>query len=96
MYQPTARIAANDILRGGARQGEAHVHERIRQRRSSVRLVGHCDFILGNESLIAEPAKDGAHADHAERSHFNSAECTHAGRSQDNRPGAKGGEDLQR
>ena len=59
-------------------------------------IVRDREFILGNESLVAEPAEDRAHANHPEARHFDGAECAHAGGAEDRCPGMKGREDLQR
>ena len=93
--EQTPRVAADDLLRGGSRQGVSHVHEGVRQRGSAIGIERDGQFVLGHESLVAEPAEDGADTDHPEAAHLNGAQCAHAGGAQHRRPRAKRLEDLQ-
>ena len=74
----------------------SHVHERVGQRSAGFDIVGHGQFVFGDEPRVPKPAEDRADADHPEPGHFDRTKGAHARRAQDDRPGSKSREDLQR
>ena len=95
-YQDPPRVRADHMLCYRSRERVAHVHERVRQCRPGVGIVGHRQFVFGDEPGVAEPSENRTHADHPEAGHFDRAKGAHAGRAQNDRAGSQGCEDLQR